>query len=276
MTTTNNRIIDSTKTAPDLDHILKTTAYQQGHFVYIDETHVLDRDQHTAERLTIINLAGAIVVGNNGSEPVPFTASFERTYTVSSDEQQTPLTTLVRLSIGEGENTEELLTPGAAPVRGHDTPVVETAMRHIVHAAREHNAGNTRSALITQQLADIFAAARGKHNHGIPLDTIEFLHDPTDEGACTATAHMYGKISIDHNSAYVPFKITCDVDITDDDEVVGMNVFGVHVTDDDKKIIHTDIDRNLPSLHIIDCPRAALSSAIYLLAMTAEEYLRTV
>lgn len=276
MTTTNNRIVDSTKTAPNLDHMLKITAYQQGHFVYIDETHVLDTDQHTTDRLTIINLAGAIVVGNNGSTPVPFTASFERTYTVSSDEQQTPLTTLVRLSIGEGNDAEELIEPGDAPVRGHDTSVIETAVQRIANVAHRYNAGDTRNTVITQQLTDIFAAARGKHNHGIPLDTIEFLHNPADEGACTATAHMYGKISIDHSSAYVPFKITCDVNITDDDEVVGMNVFGVHVTDDDKKIIHTDIDRNLPSLHIVDCPRAALSSTIYLLAMTAEEYLRTV
>ena len=276
MTTTNDRIVDSTKAAPDFDHMLKTTAYQQGHFVYIDETHVLDQNQHTENRLTIINLAGAIVVDNNGSTPVPFTASFERTYTVSSDEQQTPLTALIQISIGEGDDTKELIKPGDAPVRGHDTPIVETAVRHIVHLAREYNAGTARNTVITQQLTAIFAEARGKHNHGIPLDTIEFLHDPADEGACTATAHMYGKISIDHNSAYVPFKITCDVDITDDDEVVGMNVFGVHVTDDDKKLIHTNIDRNLPSLHIIDCPRAALSSAIYLLAMTAEEYLRTV
>ena len=276
MTTTNNRIIDNAAIMPDLGHMLKNAAYQQGHFVYIDETHVLDQHQHTENRLTIINLAGAIVVGNNGSTPVPFTASFERTYTVSSDERQTPLTTLIQISIGEGENTEELLTPGAAPVREHDTPVVETAVRHIVHAAREYNAGDTRSALITQQLTDIFAAARGKHNHGIPLDTIEFLHDPADEGACTATAHMYGKISIDHSSAYVPFKITCDVDITDDDEVVGMNIFGVHVTDDNKKLIYTTIDRNLPNIDIVDYPRAALSSAIYLLAMKAKEYLRTV
>lgn len=276
MTIHTDRIVDNAAIMPDLGHMLKNAAYQQGHFVYIDETHVLDQHQHTADRLTIINLAGAIVVGNNGSAPVPFHVSFERTYFVSTDEQQIPTTTLVQLSIGVGENTKELIKPGDAPVRGYDTPIVETAVRHIVHLAREYNAGNTRSALITQQLTDIFAAARGKHNHGIPLDTIEFLHDPTDEGACTATAHMYGKISIDHNSAYVPFKITCDVDITDDNEIVGMNIFGVHVTDDDKKLIHTDIDRNLPSLHIIDCPRAALSSAIYLLAMTAEEYLRTV
>lgn len=276
MTTANDRIVDSTAIMPDLGRMLKTTAYQLGHFVYIDETHVLDTDQHTADRLTIINLAGAIIVGNNGSEPVPFHASFERTYTVSSDEQQTPLTALIRLSIGVGENTEELIELGDAPVRGHDTPVVETAVQRIANVAHRYNAGDTRNTVITQQLTDIFAAARSKRNHGIPLDTIEFLHDPADEGACTATAHMYGKISIDHNSAYVPFKITCDVNITDDDEIVGMNVFGVHVTDDDKKIIHTDIDRNLPSLHIVDCPRAALSSTIYLLAMTAEEYLRTV
>ena len=272
MTTTNNRIVDNAAIMPDLGHMLKNAAYQQGHFVYIDETHVLDQHQHTENRLTIINLAGAIVVGNNGSTPVPFTASFERTYFVGSNEQQIPTAALTQLTVGEGANA----APAEAPVRGHDAPMVGHALQRIVDAARKYNAGDTRSAVITQQLTDIFAAARGKHNHGIPLDTIEFLHDPADEGACTATAHMYGKISIDHSSAYVPFKITCDVDITDDDEVVGMKICGVHVTDDNTNFIYTTIDRNLPNIDIVDYPRAALSSAIYLLAMKAKEYLRTV
>mgnify|MGYP006947039101 CR=1 FL=1 len=272
MTIHTDRIVDSTKSAPDLGRMLKTSAYQQGHFVYIDETHVLDQHQHTENRLTIINLAGAIVVGNNGSTPVPFTMSFERTYFVGSDEQQIPTTALTQLTVGEGTNA----APAEAPVRGHDAPMVGHALQRIVDAARKCNVIDTRDTVIKQQLIDTFAEARNKQNHGVALDTVEFLHGAADEGACTATAHMYGKISIDHNSAYVPFKITCDINITDDDEVVGMNIFGVHVTDDDKKLIHTDIDRNLPSLHIIDCPRAALSSAIYLLAMTAEEYLRTV
>lgn len=90
MTTTNDRIVDSTKTVPDLGHMLKSVAYQQGHFVYIDQTRILDSDQHTANRVTTTDLTGAIVVGNNGSKPVPFTASFKRTYFISTDERQTP------------------------------------------------------------------------------------------------------------------------------------------------------------------------------------------
>lgn len=276
MTTTNDRIVDNAAATPSLGCMLKSIAYQQRHFVYIDETRVIDRDQHTANRVTTTDLTGAIVVGNNGSDPVPFQASFERTYTVSSDEQQTPLTTLIQITIGEGDDAEVLIEPGDAPVRGHDTSVIETAVQLIANTAREYNTKNSRHVEIRQQLTDAFDTAQRKYTHDVVLSDIEFLRDADNDGKCCVKVCMYGKISIDHSSAYVPFRITCDVEVNEDDNIFHMQTFGVHLTDDDAMPIYTNFDKGLPHMHIVDSPQEAMSSIIFLLAMKAKEYLRTV
>lgn len=276
MTTTNDRIVDDTKTMPDLGHMLKSVAYQQGHFVYIDQTRVLDSDQHTANRVTTTDLTGAIVVGNNGSEPVPFIASFKRTYFVSADERQTPTTTLMHLAVGEGHDAKALLELDNMPVRGHDTSVIETVVQLIADTAREYNTTNARHTAITQQLTDALATAQRKYTHDVVLSDIEFLRDADDDGECCVKVRMYGKISIDHSSAYVPFRITCDVDVNEDDNIFHIQTFDVHLTDDDAMPIYTNFDKGLPHMHIVDSPQAAMSSTIFLLAIKAEEYLRTV
>lgn len=276
MTTTNDRIVDDTKTMPDLGHILKSVAYQQGHFVYIDQTRVLDSDQHTANRVTTTDLTGAIVVGNNGSEPVPFIASFKRTYFVSTDERQTPTTTLMHLAVGEGHDAKALLELDNMPVRGHDTSVIETVVQLIADTARECNTTNARHVEIRQQLTEALATAQRKYTHDVVLSDIEFLRDADNDGKCCVKVCMYGKISIDHSSAYVPFRITCDVDVSEDDNIFHIQTFGVHLTDDDAMPIYTNFDKGLPHMHIVDSPQEAMSSIIFLLAMKAEEYLRTV
>lgn len=280
MTTTNNRVVDNTATISDFGHMLKNTAHRLGHFVYIDETHVLDTDQHTEDRVTIANLTGAIIVNDNGSDPVPFQTSFERTYTVNTintSTQQTPTTTLTHLAIGEGDDVRTVIASSeTTTIYGHDVSVIETAVRSIANVARQYNATNARHTAITQQLTDALAAAQRKYTHDVVLSDIEFLRDADDDGECCVKVRMYGKISIDHSSAYVPFRITCDVDVNEDDNIFHIQTFDVHLTDDDAMPIYTNFDKGLPHMHIVDSPQEAMSSIIFLLAMKAEEYLRTV
>ena len=68
----------------------------------------------------------------------------------------------------------------------------------------------------------------------------------------------------------------CHIAVNNCDEVVTIEASELHILDDNGKAFHADIDKGVSNMYIIDRPRAVLSSIIYLLAIKAEEYLRTV